>query len=266
MVLEVERTLKERATLFVVTWLFCAFCVFYFVGHTFFAVHDAGFQEGITFASVVVGVIGAFATDAMVAKLIRAFRVARLGAARDRRMFLESRAASGESAGIALVAIEHEELIRAARIIATFPTAKNNETTTEELARLRYRLATESNETREKLVDAFLDWRPSTFGAHALELERYAAFVVASHVERDLSDRTQAIARRLLDHRDEQVRGYGSWLALEIEDLPKRASASADFGVGAALAKHHGHAELATLLDARASKLATGAAPSAYRD
>lgn len=265
MVLEVQRTLKERAKLFVIAWAFGAFFGFVLIVKATSSSSHGPPIEGLAFGATIIGIVGAFATDAMVGSYIQAFRVARLGSVQERKAHLE-KADGDASAGNALVAIEHGDLEKTARILDLFPAEKKNQTTTEELARLRYRLATESNAKRAKLVDEILDWRPSTFGAHALELERYAAFVVASHVERDLSDRTQAIARRLLGHGDEQVRGYGSWLALEIEDLPERASASADFGVGASLAKHHGRAELATLLDARASKLATGAAPSAYRD
>lgn len=267
MVLEVRRTIRERAKLFVIAWLFGAggtVVVFARSGGNF----PVGGAEAAFVLAVVFGLASAFIIDRVVGASIQAFRVARLGSAEERSALLEKAGqAESDSAAVALVAAEHRSLSEMAAILARC-SGHRGRTTVEELAQLRYRLAFESNASRAELVREILDWRPSTFGAHALELERYAAFVVAMHVDRDVSDRTLSIARRLLAHRDEQVRGYGTWLALEIgiEDLPNRASASGDFAVGAALAKHHGRAELAALLDARASKLATGAAPSAYRD
>jgi hypothetical protein len=268
MVLEVRRTLRERALLFVVAWFFGSAGVLVIASRAPSSLFASGAAEGVVVLSVIAGLLAGFGVDAMVAASIHAIRVARLGSAKERSALLQMKTSDSkrESAAIALVALEHGDVSVAAAIIDRWSHHKDR-TTIEELAVLRYDLSRVAVADRPKLLDKVVDWRASSVGAHAVELERYAAFTVAWHHDAGpLADRTQRIARRLLASRDEQVRGYGAWLAIEIEDLPNRATASPDFAMGAALAKHHGRTELAALLDARASKLLAGATPTAYRD
>jgi hypothetical protein len=99
-------------------------------------------------------------------------------------------------------------------------------------------------------TEALLAWRSSSGGLVGTELERYRACVLASACE-GASSTQSAVVDRLLESTDTEVRGYAAWLAVGdgMELAPETLSA------GAALARHHGRDELASVLDLHAVRV-----------
>ncbi len=96
-------------------------------------------------------------------------------------------------------------------------------------------------------------WSPEVGGSHARELERYRAFVVASSLL-DAPEPPKALTDKLFAIDDEQVRAYASWLATDATASPHAQA----YPNGAALARHHGHEDLARTLETQGARLAAG--------
>ena len=125
---------------------------------------------------------------------------------------------------------------------------------------------------RELLANDLMEWTGSTRGVYGAELQRYRGFVLATTLVGARSSKTtQAIASRLIQSRDEQVRGYAAWLmadadvAFDVGEQTDGVELASAFAVGAALARHHARDDLAKLLDVRASKVLAAAGTSPYR-
>ncbi len=264
MVLSAQRGWRERLAPVVVVFVIGTVGTFYVVARAFALVSP----EASVFLSLVGGALATVAVDRLIDRSLRAIRVARLGTAEDRMTLLATDGAGNEASSVALVAIEHGDLGRAALLVESLSQNRKYRTPTDELATLRYHIACRSLHERPRLLDELIAWRATALTRmQELELERYRAFVVAwLHEGPPTADKSHAIAKKLLAHRDEQVRGYATWIGVEMEDLGLGADTSHAFAVGAALARHHGREELAKRLDARASKAAGPGTPTPYRD
>jgi hypothetical protein len=157
----------------------------------------------------------------------------------------------------ALVAIEAGDLERAAELMNTLIRADRRRSLSA-LLDARYALACGD----ESALDRLLGWQLRIRPLIASEIERYHAYAVACALhDRPTDPRTRAAAKRLLAHRDAEVRAYGVWLAVHDDDAPP----SRDLTRAAALARAASLLDLAKSIETLAAKLASASTSVPYR-